>query len=126
MGVNVRCEVCGIFIRRVETRYVASIKEDEICDDCDKKIRTIYSDFEKSIAKFKKELGELNAKSIKDFKDANKDLNNLKKECDDKFKKMNHILNQTYENYINEMQCLMRVTKAELGDKIMKMGRFFK
>ena len=126
MGVNVRCEVCGKFIRRVEIKYITSIKEDEICDDCDKKVREIHKDFEENIAKFKGKLGELNIKSKKEFIAINTKMENLKKEYGEKFEKMNHLLNQTYKNYIDEMEGLARTTRAELGDKIMRMGRFFK
>jgi len=126
MGVNVRCEVCGRFIRRVEVKYLDSIKEDEICDDCDTKLRKLHANFEKSVEKFKQKLGELNNKSEKEFKLVNSKIKNLKEECDEKLEKMNDLLNQTYKNYIDEMEGLARTTRAELGDKIMRMGRFFK
>jgi len=124
--VNVRCEVCGRFIRRVEVKYLDSIKEDEICDDCDTKLRKLHANFEKSVEKFKQKLGELNNKSEKEFKLVNSKIKNLKEECDEKLEKMNDLLNQTYKNYIDEMEGLARTTRAELGDKIMRMGRFFK
>ena len=124
--MNVRCEVCGRFIRRVEVKYLDSIKEDEICDDCDTKLRKLHANFEKSVEKFKQKLGELNNKSEKEFKLVNSKIKNLKEECDEKLEKMNDLLNQTYKNYIDEMEGLARTTRAELGDKIMRMGRFFK
>ena len=124
--MNVRCEVCDRFIRRVEVKYLDSIKEDEICDDCDTKLRKLHANFEKSVEKFKQKLGELNNKSEKEFKLVNSKIKNLKEECDEKLEKMNDLLNQTYKNYIDEMEGLARTTRAELGDKIMRMGRFFK
>jgi len=126
MGVNVRCEVCGTFIRRVETKDIGSIQTDEICDECDKKIKAIYMDFEETVAKFKIALNTLNTLSEKEFKTINSSAEKLYKDFITEFGRSNLNLKRTHEKYTNDIQGLFNTTNAEIGDKIRKMGRFFK
>jgi len=126
MAVDVRCEICNRLIRRVEIKHVSSIQPDEICDECNKQVGDIYKDFEEGVLKFKIFLSETNAESLKKYKRINYRVENLYKEFKDEFDKSNRQLKKTHERYLNDIQGLFITTNAEIGDKIRKMGRFFK
>jgi len=126
MGVDVRCEVCNKLVRHVEVKNIHTIKDVEVCDECDKVVRKIYNDFEQSIEKFKHALETLSNQSVKDMKLVNSNIAKMTTNFDADFKKANDLLKQTQIKYTNEMNSLLTTTRAEVGDKIMKMGRFFK
>lgn len=126
MAVDVRCEICSRLIRRVEIKDIHSVGRDEICDECNKQVGMIYKDFEDSVAKFKAFLSETNAESAKEYKRINYKVENLYKEFKEAFEKSDRQLKKTHEKYMNDIQSLFTTTNAEIGDKIRKMGRFFK
>ena len=126
MGVNVRCEVCGKFIRRVEIGNIGSIQTDEICDECDKQIRIIYQEYKECIKKYNAALTKLNDQSSKEYKRINYRVENLYKEFKKEFDKSNEQLKKTHKKYMDDIQSLFTTTNAEIGDKIRAMGRYFK
>ena len=126
MGVNVRCEICGTIIRRVETSKIHTIKEDELCDGCHKKVDEIFQDYKKGEEKFTTALNKLNVEAEKQVKRINVEVENLYKEFKVTFTKSHNELKELHGRYLRDMKSLFTTTSAELNHKIMKVGRYLR
>jgi len=126
MGVNVRCEVCSKFIRRVETKDIGSIQTDEICDNCGKRISETYGDLRDGLTKFRRSLNILNVESLATIKKARTSVEKLHGEFIETFNKSEAGLKRDHARYTNEMDALFKRSDTEIMAKIKRMRQFCK
>lgn len=126
MGVDLRCEICNCFIRRVEVADITSITKDELCSDCDAKIKEVYAEFEDSVLKFKKSLDALNVDLSKELRLIKGSVDALHNEFDRIFKQAGNDLNRLKKDYQQKVDGLFKASRSELGDKIKNMAKYFK
>lgn len=96
MAVKVNCSICDKFIKNVEPYEFQKLTGKEICEDCGKKVREVYTELDDMVIKAKKNLEETQRKSTRTM----------------------DVLLKSVKRYTDELQSFHTTRKAEIDNRM--------